>query len=52
MTTELGEKMLRRLLACVAYYLQKGCFRACWVRLGYDPREHALTCIYQVLDVR
>jgi len=43
---------IKKLLPTAAYFIPSGAWRECWVRYGYDPRQHPEAAIYQVLDVR
>jgi hypothetical protein len=43
--------IVRHALAEVAYFVPKGAFRSCWIRLGYDPRTDKNSAIYQSFDV-
>ena len=45
-------KAFRFLVAAVAYYVRYGPFASNWVRLGYDPRLHPESRIYQAVEVR
>jgi hypothetical protein len=43
---------LRRLLPHHCFVFNKGPFRRCLVRLGYDPRRHVEAALLQVIDFR
>ena len=43
---------MRRMLTGVAYFVNSGAFRLCWVRLGYDPRREAGSRMLQAVDCR
>ncbi|XP_005092805.1 general transcription factor 3C polypeptide 5 [Aplysia californica] len=45
-------RQLKYLLPMVAYYIMTGPWRNLWCKLGFDPRQHKQTKIYQVLDYR
>jgi len=36
----------------MAFYFASGPWRGCWVRLGYDPRQHPKALFWQVLELR
>ncbi|XP_063700503.1 general transcription factor 3C polypeptide 5 [Culicoides brevitarsis] len=43
---------VKTILPIVAYYYSSGPWRPCWVRFGYDPREHFEARKYQPIDFR
>lgn len=43
---------LKFTLATIAYYMQNGPFRSCWVKFGYDPRTDVTSRFLQILDFR
>lgn len=48
-----SSKDFRFQLPAYAYFLRGGCFRNCWVRLGWDPRLAPYCApFYQVLDIK
>jgi hypothetical protein len=46
------EVMVKQALSFVAYRFSSGPWRACWARLGYDPRVEPSAGEYQILDIR
>ncbi|KAJ2575679.1 tau 95 subunit of transcription factor TFIIIC [Coemansia sp. RSA 1807] len=40
------------IMPTLAYLMEKGPWRSCWIRFGYDPRKHPESRLYQVLDIR
>eukprot|EP01112_Ceratiomyxa_fruticulosa_P022914 TRINITY_DN8547_c0_g1_i1.p1 TRINITY_DN8547_c0_g1~~TRINITY_DN8547_c0_g1_i1.p1 ORF type:complete len:524 (-),score=120.08 TRINITY_DN8547_c0_g1_i1:104-1675(-) len=42
------------LKACpyIAYYANRGCWRKCWIRYGYNPIQDPHSAVYQVIDLR
>ncbi|KXS16479.1 hypothetical protein M427DRAFT_31198 [Gonapodya prolifera JEL478] len=45
-------KYIKELLPLVAYAIPSGPFKDCWVRYGYDPREHKEARLWQPLETR
>ncbi|KAJ2488301.1 tau 95 subunit of transcription factor TFIIIC [Coemansia sp. RSA 2050] len=43
---------LNQVMHSIAYLMQTGSWRSCWIRLGYDPRKEEEAYRYQVLDMR
>jgi general transcription factor 3C polypeptide 5 (transcription factor C subunit 1) len=43
---------LKYILPVLAYFATNGPWRALWIRLGYDPREHQAAFLYQTVDFR
>ncbi|KAJ2455227.1 tau 95 subunit of transcription factor TFIIIC [Coemansia sp. RSA 2336] len=39
-------------LPIFAYLMDKGPWRSCWIRFGYDPRKNPEARMYQILDMR
>ncbi|KAJ2332864.1 tau 95 subunit of transcription factor TFIIIC [Coemansia sp. RSA 2681] len=40
------------IMPSMAYLMQTGAWRSCWIRLGYDPRKDDEAYKYQVVDMR
>ncbi|KAK9768590.1 tau 95 subunit of transcription factor TFIIIC [Basidiobolus ranarum] len=45
-------KIIKRLLPFAAYWMSSGPWRDCWIKYGYDPRQHVDARFYQLLDIR
>ncbi|KAJ3335721.1 tau 95 subunit of transcription factor TFIIIC [Gonapodya sp. JEL0774] len=45
-------RKLKILLPIVAYYMQTGPWNGCWVRYGYDPRQHREARVWQTVELR
>ncbi|KAJ1724723.1 tau 95 subunit of transcription factor TFIIIC [Coemansia erecta] len=39
-------------MSTMAYVMENGPWRSCWIRFGYDPRKDKDSCKYQVFDYR
>lgn len=50
--TAAESKDFKLLLPTVAYVINSGPWRDCWVRYGYDPRKHKDAHLYQIIDFR
>ncbi|KAJ2691478.1 tau 95 subunit of transcription factor TFIIIC [Coemansia sp. RSA 1285] len=50
--SELDGMLLNVVMATVSYLMESGPWRSCWIRFGYDPRQHEEACKYQILDMR
>ncbi|KAJ3268184.1 General transcription factor 3C polypeptide 5 [Terramyces sp. JEL0728] len=46
------EIKLSKALPYVAYHVQTGCLRSCWIKYGLDPKKDKSTRVYQILDLR
>ncbi|KAJ3257348.1 General transcription factor 3C polypeptide 5 [Boothiomyces macroporosus] len=46
------ETRLSKILPYVAYHVQTGCFRSCWIKYGLDPKRDKSVRVYQILDLR
>jgi RNA polymerase III transcription factor (TF)IIIC subunit HTH domain len=42
---------LKKILACVSYLFKNGPWKFTYVRLGYDPRKHKESLVYQAFNV-
>ncbi|KAJ2781190.1 tau 95 subunit of transcription factor TFIIIC [Coemansia interrupta] len=49
---ERGGIRTHTIMSTLAYVMDKGPWRSCWIRFGYDPRKDKDACKYQVLDYR
>ncbi|KAJ2907434.1 tau 95 subunit of transcription factor TFIIIC, partial [Coemansia aciculifera] len=43
---------LATIMFSMAYLMQNGAWRSCWIRFGYDPREDKEAYKYQIVDMR
>lgn len=50
--SERGGWRVSSAMATVAYIIETGPWRSCWIKLGYDPRKHKEAYKYQVIDIR
>ncbi|KAJ2399358.1 tau 95 subunit of transcription factor TFIIIC [Coemansia sp. RSA 2559] len=51
-TSEIHGSRFNNVMASVAYLMETGPWRSCWIRFGYDPRKHEDAYKYQILDMR
>ncbi|KAJ2748516.1 tau 95 subunit of transcription factor TFIIIC, partial [Coemansia nantahalensis] len=49
---ECGGHRQTTIMPLLAYLMDTGPWRNCWIRLGYDPRKDPGSCKYQILDIR
>ncbi|KAJ1726156.1 tau 95 subunit of transcription factor TFIIIC [Coemansia biformis] len=43
---------LTTIMPALAYLMESGPWRGCWIRFGYDPRKDPDACKYQIMDIR